>query len=328
MSLLNQISSLQEQSAQLSSRRHQEAEEDLIFGTLCLEKFESTGFREAELLKEACRRFIHSIQCNSRDIRPHLALIYLFTLIEDYDTAQIYVASAQAIDVEHPFLAALQEFVREARRQSQLEAQQAARAASAPPAGTATDQPQEIDYDALYDRIEAAIPMLVRKASQLVPPDPSLQSLHIEELQQHLAQLEDKQKQILAQIKTVEEEIDAEELRTALQPLHVSLQRLQQNLGFSQQMRRLYKELRNQLNMVEQVCTEAQKTSEPDDLPILEENVEALLDQCDQFADRLDELEQQKVNIDELLKYYQRLVSEVESFQDLVDQTTIRLKGQ
>ncbi len=43
------------------------------------------------------------------------------------------------------------------------------------------------------------------------------------------------------------------------------------------------------------------------------------MDQCDGIADRLDELEEQSVPLDELLPHYNRLVVDLSFIQDLLD---------
>lgn len=321
MSALQELASLKNKTSHLSERRHQESEEELIFGTLCLEKFESTGFQDADLLKEGCKRFIHAITLNSKDIRPHLGLIYLFTLIEDFDTAQIYIASAQSLEPDNPFLEAMQTFWREAKKASQSSKM------SEQAYVVKTPDKKHIDLDALYDKVEDYIQGLVMELSQMSPPQATTQKDRLKQMSVSRKQLQASHEKILSDIALIDREIETDELRQALRPLEITLQRLQQNLEVSKVMLGIYRELQEQIKVVRQVAAEAQSTQELSDISVLEENAEVLLDRCDQFADQLDDLENQSVNMDELLKSYHILVHEIEVFQDVIDETIERLKG-
>jgi chorismate-pyruvate lyase len=67
-------------------------------------------------------------------------------------------------------------------------------------------------------------------------------------------------------------------------------------------------------------------TDDPQDIEVLEENLQVLLDHCDSVADRLDELESKKINIHPLQTPYQHYAEQLERFQDVLEETIDRLK--
>lgn len=315
------MANLQQQSTGVRTQRHEQAEEDFYFGLICLDRFATTGYQDPELLKEACRKFIQSIQSNGRDERPHLAMAYLFALIEDFPTAQMYLASAQGLAFDHPMIGAIREVIRE------LQKQPASPTAPGGPALTLSESAEELDYDALYDEVESEIKRWVLEFSQHLNVQPSLRQDVLKSQRKTLQTLHETQEQIQQKIARVEEEIDTTELLQALKPLEVSVQRLEQALATSKQLQHLQTEMQNTQHSVSQIVNEAQRTEDAADIPILEENIEVLLDHCDQFADQLDSFSARQVEVESLLKTYDELVADLDELRNLVDDTIERLKG-
>ncbi|PIQ23793.1 hypothetical protein COW36_16845 [bacterium (Candidatus Blackallbacteria) CG17_big_fil_post_rev_8_21_14_2_50_48_46] len=318
---MKEIQLLQQQSSGFHSQRHDQAEEDFFFGLMCLDRFATTGYQDSDLLKEACRKFIQSIQSNGKDERPHLALAYLFALIEDYPTAQLYLASAEGLAIDHPMIAAIRKIIREIQKMSTDSLPEG------PQADSAALSAEDLDYDALYDEVEDDIKRWVLEFSQHLNAHPSLRPDIIKNQRKTLEKLRETQDVINAKITRVEEEIDTTELVQALKPLEISQKRLEQALQTTVELQALQTEMHNTQSSVGQISQEAQQTEDAADIPVLEENIEVLLDHCDHFADQLDQYSERQLDLEILLKTYDRLVGALDDLRNLVDDTIERLKG-
>jgi hypothetical protein len=88
----------------------------------------------------------------------------------------------------------------------------------------------------------------------------------------------------------------------------------------------IHQDIQKHTDLADEIIAESQNTDDPQDIEVLEENLQVLLDHCDSVADRLDELDAKKVNIHPLQTPYQHYAEQLERFQDVLEETIDRLK--
>jgi tetratricopeptide (TPR) repeat protein len=291
-------------------------------GLQALGRAHDERFCNKQSLIEACEQLIKAISAQREDIRPYLALSYLFTILEDFDTALEYLQAALHLDPQHEVALAFLDTIRAQRQGDPLPAAPAP-AASRTPGRAATEAPpappapEMLDLDALYDQIEQRILERIRAFSAAAPPQPAPDATQLKALKLQLQQMQGELAQLRAGIDQLEAEFDTAELRQTLRPLDLSVQRYQALYATAQNMYHLRQALRQELETVVRLRSEAQTEA---DATGLEAQLEALLDRCDEFADQLDTLEAQGHPSPPLLKDYEQLVQAVEALQELVDE--------
>ncbi|PKL75634.1 MAG: hypothetical protein CVV27_14350 [Candidatus Melainabacteria bacterium HGW-Melainabacteria-1] len=315
------LKNIQERSGTLQENRQSASEANLFQGIACLEKFQQDGFGDLDLLKLACRQLIQAMKANSLDDRPCLALAYTFLLIEDYETAGEYLGLAREIDRNNPLNAALGETMAELKRLPDETEQKIPVLAEIPSTGEAA-----LDYDALYDEVEASIVKQVHALMQQPPPKPSLNPTQVKQLEHLYQQLQNNHQAICRQIAVVDREIDVSELRVKLKPFEASLQRYEKALLASEQLKSLRNELDQELQKIEQASQTADAATDPGDIPVLEQTLESLLDHCDAYADQLDALHTSGVEISAIEPLYNNVLQNVEELRETLEDATERLK--
>jgi chromosome segregation ATPase len=128
------------------------------------------------------------------------------------------------------------------------------------------------------------------------------------------------------QIELVDEEIETTDLRKQLVPVEKSIQQMANLIEIFQQFMTLYEDIKQHQALTLTVISQSKEIHEQEDLSILEENLEVLLDHSDEVADHLDEIEKKGFSIQPLEKPYNSYIEELESFQDVLDETRQRLQ--
>lgn len=334
---LMQLKGIEKKKSELDDKRQAFSEQELFKGIAHLEKFQLDGFQDPQLLKQGCVHLIEAMKRNRRDERPCLALAYLFVLIQDYPTANEYLQLARQLDPGNPLLTALQESIQE-QLLEELQTPQHQQAhpsqPTPPPPGelvtpfAATALTTEQDFDALYDKIETHLFAQVKRLAETPPPEVSLQPQQIAQLEDLWLALKESCQQLETQIAYVSQEIDTTALSAQLRPLILTSKRYQTALKVSQELALLQSELLAEISSIRRKITEALGLKHPTDLDRLESALEADLDQCDAFADRIDLLESQGQNVSEVVCHYQVLLETLDQYRDTLDNTQFRLASQ
>lgn len=310
------------QSIASQQQAHKDArfEQHFEAGLQALGRAHDERFRNKQSLITACEQLIKAISAHREDIRPYLALSYLFTILEDFDTALSYLQAALHLDPQSEIAQAFLDTIRAQRQGDPLPAAPvlAASAASSPApqqAAAAIPADEALDLDALYDQLERRILARIRALSQEAPPEPSPETENLKAIRSRFQQTQAELARFQASIEQLDVEFDTAELRQALRPLEVSLQRYQTLYNTAYQMYTLRKALRQDHETVMALRRTAHSHASE-----AETELETLLDHCDAFADQLDALEAQGHASPQLLRDYESLVQSLEALQELVDE--------
>ena len=316
--MFKQLQNLETLKPNAHKKRHENAEKQLNKGLNILELAHQEAFANPERLHAASQCFIYAIKHNRNDIRPLLSMAYLFLLLEDHKMAFDYVTQALAVSPNHPdaqdFFAQIQQ------DQQNIEVRRALRRATLSELNRET-----LDYDELYDETEAFIQDTVRQVMLNPPPQVTASALNIQILRESFESLKAELSHIEQQLKIIDEEIDIADLQKLLRPLEVNCKRFETILELSQSWLELTQELQQEITLVVQVSEEAEKTQDPDDLAVLIENQEVLLDNYTGYSHRIQNLSKQGVFPPEIEEIQEKLLLEVEKFQEVLEDTEVRL---
>lgn len=317
--MLNQLESLAQLKSRTPHQRQRVAETRYQKGLSLLELAHQEGYTHPLRLQEASKFLIQAIQHNRRDLRPLLAMAYLFLILEDHDMALSYVTQALNLEPEHAEALNFQaRILADRERISQRAGQRSTRL---------SDTHDALDYDQLYDECENFIREAVREVMLTPPPVPVLADADVQKLRDMQARLEEEREQIRQQLKVIDEEIDIAELSQMLRPLEINHKRYTQVLELSQQLQRFHGSLRAELELLSQVVQEAQSSEDPADLEILIENQDALLENLDDFMRQSESFQQQGALLPELQQTLTQLQDDIERFQDVLEETEVRLSS-
>ena len=180
------------------------------------------------------------------------------------------------------------------------------------------EEEEKVDYEALKQELAAMVlsqrrAMInhLRQAQTLANPK------EVELLRRNQASFQKSYAQILEQLELLKAgaSLDLSELENDLQPIASGLH---QFLKFTE---KIYEEI----EIVNEQIKDAQVCDNADDLEILKENIEALFENCDHFAEELDELESQGMSIDAVIEHYEVLRVTVEQFENVVQDAANRI---
>lgn len=185
---------------------------------------------------------------------------------------------------------------------------------------------EKVDYEALKQELQAMIlgqrrAMInhLRQAQTMANPK------DVEMLRRNQAGFQKSYGQILEQLERLKQtELDLSVLESDLQPLASGLQQFERALS-SNQFLKFTEKIYEEIEVVNEQIKDAQVCNNADDLEILRENIEALFENCDAFAEELDELESQGMNIDAVIEHYEVLRVTVEQFERIVQDTANRI---
>lgn len=309
---LQLLSNLETKTFSLAQQRHDEAAELTRDGMLCLLEARDEGFTDPELLAEACEYLLDAIRHNRNDPDPYIGMGYLLWLIGESAEAAPYLLEALHLDPGNSDATQLLELTR-----------QPLATAPQPQAPPPIAVEPELDYDRLYDELEAYITREVQQLSALPPKAFAItdQRERIERMERRFETLSQTQAEIQASLAAVEEEIDCSELRQKLRPFDVLLKRCGASLSRSWELIQLQEVIAGHSRWLQRELGrfEARNGELPEDFS--QERFEALLGDCDALADQLDALEQEGLEAGELITAYERLAQQVTILQELLDQT-------
>lgn len=170
---------------------------------------------------------------------------------------------------------------------------------------------ENVDYDALYDEVDAQIAKEIENVMNIpMPVRPTASEKLIEELVGHRTALEGTLELLSGQLEVIEQEIDCARLRSKLRLIET---RWRQLLAMEEHCRQ-FLALRKSLFRAQEMVWVELADPEPS-----ETNLEKFLDQCDGFADQLDELQTKGLDITELETEYTNLSESITQLQERLD---------
>lgn len=296
--------------------RHGQAARQLDKGLDLLQKLQADNFNEPLRLQEAAGLLIDALKNNRRDIRPCLGLAYIFLILEDHQMAQKYVRQALEIEPQNAQVRDFQtriaeDYQRVAARRDNLRLA---------PSLVSGETAKTHDLDKLYDECEGLIRNLLRELMVQGVAQPVADRRKLGVLEQNLQNYQQAFAHISQQLQVVDREIDCSDLLRLLKPIEAQLNKNKANLALSQHWIQLCQQLQDELTTVEQCLEEATQVSSKADLEILEENLDALLDNADGYAQAIEDYEAQGHHVEPLLGPYEELQKKIETYQDLLEE--------
>jgi tetratricopeptide (TPR) repeat protein len=192
------------------------------------------------------------------------------------------------------------------------------------------DKPaSEMDFDDLYDSTEAAIMLFLKQmmTDEVLGLTPSPNPKQLEVVQTKLNRFQEKTHEFNHRLQILDQEMEVSDLRQQLGTIDKALQRILSLSQLFEQFIEIHQDIQKHADLTDEIMAESQVTDDPQDIEVLEENLQVLLDHCDSVADRLDELESKKINIHPLQTPYQHYAEQLERFQDVLEETIDRLKS-
>lgn len=301
--------------------RHRESQQLYEQGRQCVREGLLPPINKAKL-QEAAQLFCKGIQLNYQNPANYFGAGFLFLLIDDPKQALPLIKTGLEIE---PGSILGQELLEEAQNTLLPKAQASAPRVDLPEIAAASE---DLDYDELYDQAEAALLLFLKQvlSDEVLGLKPTPNPQALKKLQSKLQVFEAKTQEFEARLNIIDAEIEVQDLQVHLGQIQKALGRLQTLSSQFESFIALQAEIDQHREMAEQVIAESERTSDPADIPILEENLQVLLDHCDGIADRLDEMEAMRVDISPLHPPYTHYAEQLERFQEVLEETLDRLK--
>ncbi len=118
--------------------------------------------------------------------------------------------------------------------------------------------------------------------------------------------------------------IETQVQESQLQPLESGLKQFTRALG-SNQFLKVTERIHAEIKITQEQIEEAQECSDLGDLEILTENIEVLYENCDAFADEIETLETQGLEISGLIEHYDVLRVTIEQFERITQDAANRI---
>lgn len=292
---------------QLQQRhRHEESLEHYARGMECLLQAEEDGFRERRLILEAADCFIAAIRKNRRFVEPHIAMGYLLWIYNDPVWAMHYLEEALRLEPTHEDIHTLIGKIKgRPLKPEELELI------------AFSDEPEPVSIEEHIS--EALSELALEKAGSITPTI----NPHI------LARMEEKQvywfnrsEELQIQVNRSRDLATKNRLREQLKPLRERVQQYRDALRISHELIALSDEILENSQIVQKYLEIAAKPMNAALWQEMQGHMDTLLDNCDLFADQLDELEQQGVPLGALSTQYNQLSERVENLQELLARRT------
>lgn len=304
------------------SQRHQQAVDLYAQGRQLIREAMHSPVDKAKL-KQATDCFSKGIQSNYKNPANYLGMGFLFLLLTQPKQAIPYIKSALEI-------APQSELGQELLRQAQdALLPKATQKPVLPHIPQIDKSPAEIDYDDLYDTTEAAIILFLKQimTDEVLGFKPSTNSQQLKLLQSKLKLFQQKTLGFHKQLEILDEEIEVGDLRQHLGSIEKALQRIMSLSQLFEQFIEIHQDIQKHDELTSEIMAESQSTDDPNDIEVLEENLQVLLDHCDRVADRLDEIDSKRIDITSLQSPYEHYADQLERFQDVLEETIERLKS-
>lgn len=275
----------------LTRFRHEESQNHLARGVECLLLAEETGYQDRELLTEACDSFLEAIKFNRQQTDAYVGMAYLLWLLGDAPQALRYLEQGLRTNPAHPDVHALIQRI------------------SGRPSGGPRPQaeaPPDARVSALVQELIAEV-MAENTAALVATVNPHA----LERLQEHLDHWEGRYDEVLTAIDGLSTFHERVLLACELGPVQDRILSYHAALKDSERLLALDERIHQSTLL----ARETADNLEAGDPGMYRATTEMLLDQCDIYADELDRLEQEGLQIRTVDSHYQQLVEHLDVLQ-------------
>ncbi|MGE3726790.1 MAG: hypothetical protein AB7I41_14615 [Candidatus Sericytochromatia bacterium] len=321
MQLFQEITQANDQLSALSKKRQQEADRHYKMGFQILDTAYKQRFQNLALLEQACNEFIQAMRHNRSDVRPYLALSYLFSLVNNYPNAWKYAKAAKDLEPQNEVVLNWLKTLSEQENKFEIKKQRP------PELGHSGEQgldatPQNIQQ--MYAKLQTFLVAQVKHVMELKAPEPSLDNAALHEMNMALHIFQQNAEQIEKQFSWLEKHRNIDDLRKLYTPFEANLRRYREAIGVAMSLSELLERIQELSSEVERCHGQIERLQDPQEIPPVSETLEAILDQCDYLADNIDYLDTQGYDLSLLEKSYAALTQQVSGCQDLLDNTVER----
>ncbi|PIQ26628.1 hypothetical protein COW36_01300 [bacterium (Candidatus Blackallbacteria) CG17_big_fil_post_rev_8_21_14_2_50_48_46] len=292
--------------ASASRRRHEESLELYARGMECLLQAEEEGFKNKRLMQEAADCLIDSIRKNRRFVEPHIAMGYLLWLYNDPAYAMQYLEEALRLEPTHEDIHVMIAKIK--GRPLKTEELELIAFADAPEPATVAENIEEALGELAEEKTSAIVPSI----------NPHL-----------VARLEEKQvywfhrfEELQVQANRSRDLATKNHLREQIQPLRERTQQYRDALRVSQEMIALSDQILENDKTVQTYLEVSSKPMSSAQWQEMQGYIDILLDNCDQFADTLDEMDGRGIPLRALSTQYEQLSERIEDLQSQLARQT------
>lgn len=266
----------------------------LTQGLNLLREAQSENFSSGPKVQDIYRLLKQAISQTPALAEPYLAMAYLLLLAGDRNSAKLILKEALLHSPENPDALKMLDLIAKTHRSQ-------------------TKSNPQLDWDAFRDQVETMIVKHFHHYSKY-PTDSDQGNVSPATFERFSSLLNT----INTYIQTLEQEFDVMDLRGKLHPLQVLWKRQKQKCDLDQLYIALIQNIEEAHHQVDHIIQES-KTSKA--LAKFENEIEAILDQCDLIADKLDDLNQQGHDIQNLEITYNQWIEKVAVLQALLDES-------
>ncbi|PIQ27675.1 hypothetical protein COW36_07205 [bacterium (Candidatus Blackallbacteria) CG17_big_fil_post_rev_8_21_14_2_50_48_46] len=302
------LSAFENQIQNLQRNRQERSADAYDQGIQALQEAKNSKFKDKEALLKACDLLFLSLKNNRKNPDPFLALAYVLILMGDTKKAIRYLKEVQKIEPENELACKLFQSILESQKMMLEKPENSSFVSSS---ASESQEPSTL-YDAMESEIQTFLKQV--RANQK-PVLVCLNSEALESLKTEFQILSEALNRFDQQIKQLEASLDVTPLYLLLRPIETLILNYQRAMNQSRSLQKLSADLlktkQETLSMIQAVNQNGQS---------VQPELEILLDTCDTFADRLDELEAKKIDIQVLLLSYEDLLKHVSFLQDVCDE--------
>lgn len=255
-----------------------------------------------ETLLLAIQTLMQASRLNRSNPMPYVLLGRLYWSMGLTELALRYLKASQYLAPDLPAVCELRDLLTTGQKPDTL-------SDFAPSAGEGADP----DFDALYDELEIMIQSELQYVMGMtLALKPSTEPDWLEALSMHLQHLRQSSMLIAENLNLVDLEFDTSELKQLFRPVELRLHQLENLWQLAAQISNLLNQI---VATVEIVETHLKHSN------FVETDLESILDQCDSFADHIDELQSKGFSTLSLEHQYEILVTKLNLWQDQIDQS-------
>ncbi len=321
MHLFQEITQANDQLSALSKKRQQDADRHYRMGFQILDTAFKQRFQNLSLLEQACNEFIQAMRHNRNDVRPYLALSYLFSLVNNYPNAWKYAKAAKNLEPQSEVVLNWLNTLTEQEKKAELKKQR--------PPELGHSEAQELEATAqniqqMYTKLQTFLIAQVKHVMELKAPEPSLDNAALHEMNMALQIFQQNAEQIEKQFAWLEKHRNIDDLRKLYTPFEANLRRYREAIGVAMSLSELLERIQELSKEVVHSKGQIEQLQDAQEIPPVSEHLEAILDQCDYLADNIDYLDTQGYDLSLVENAYTALTQQVSVCQDLLDNTVER----
>ena len=261
--------------------------------------------------KQAVDCFSKGIQCNFKNADNYWGMGFLFLSLNQPLKSIPYLKSGLEIETQSRLGQALlqqaQSGLVSVGQKNNIEKQ------------THSSDPYLIDFDQLYEETATSILGLLKQLLSTMPMDLSLDSKNRGFLDAQYQAYQTQFETFTHELQILDAEIDVSDLALQMASVQRKLKQMKDFMALQSLFLNIHDQIENEVSVLNQQIELIGGILNPSALKGWDESLQAMLDQCDLIADRLDDLSARNVDISLLEQAYTKYVARLSYFQELLE---------